>query len=105
MTASAGGSGGAAGVEDVEVAVGSVTRVESQTQQSLRAADRRVRGTDDAAGNVHKNGPRRRGQVGDGDDAPFLLDDEQAVGLAWRAGQGDRIGENQSSERVGPTVA
>ena len=86
-------------VEEIEVTIRRVARMERDPEQSLLAA------RDDAAGDVHEHRAVRRGEVGDDGDATGAFEDEEAVGFPRRRGHADGRGKGQTGKRVAQGVA
>ena len=84
--------------KDEEPAVLGIPRMEGQAQDPLLAAGEQI------GGQRQEHAPRRHGQVGDDDDSPRLLHNEESVGFARRMGDGQGLLEGQSRERIDKRV-
>ena len=78
--------------------------LKNNREQTALIRRRRVARGGDAVRDVEEDGARRRGEVGDDNDAPAFFQNEQTVRLARRGHDASGVGEDESEERVGVSV-
>jgi hypothetical protein len=82
---------GELGVPHIELPVGAIIRVEGEGEQS----EFTVAVGAEAIGDIEEDLAGGMGEVGDNHDAPGLFDDEEAVGLAGRCDDRERLRKDE----------